>query len=112
MFYSSTMLWTPAIAPLGSLGLSALAAAIPLAVLFGLLAWGRLPGWAPAACAAAAAFLVAVTGWGMPAERGLSAGLLGAATGLFPICWIVVPLAGSRLRAIRGDPEITGIHHG
>ena len=90
MFYSSTMLWTPAIAPLGSLGLSALAAAIPLAVLFGLLAWGRLPGWAPAACAAAAAFLVAVTGWGMPAERGLSAGLLGAATGLFPICWIVV----------------------
>jgi lactate permease len=84
------MPWTPAIAPLGSLGLSALAAAIPLAVLFGLLAWGRLPGWAPAACAAAAAFLVAVTGWGMPAGPGLSAGLQGAATGLFPICWIVV----------------------
>ena len=81
---------TPAIAPLGSLGLSALAAAIPLAVLFGLLAWGRLPGWVPAASAAAAAFLVAVTGWGMPAGHGLSAGLLGAATGLFPICWIVV----------------------
>lgn len=84
------MPWTPAIAPLGSLGLSALAAAIPLAVLFGLLAWGRLPGWAPAACAAAAAFLAAVTGWGMPAGPAASASLQGVATALFPIIWIVV----------------------
>ncbi len=90
MFYSSTMPWTPAVAPLGSLGLSALAAAIPLAVLFGLLAWGRLPGWAPAACAAAAALLAAVGAWGMPARTAVSSSLQGAATGLFPIIWIVV----------------------
>jgi lactate permease len=90
VLYSATMTWTPAIAPLGSIGLSALAAVIPLAVLFGLLAWGRLPGWAPAACAALAALLTAVGAWGMPAGRALSAGLEGAATALFPILWIVV----------------------
>ncbi len=84
------MTWTPAIAPLGSIGLSALAAAIPLAVLFGLLAWGRLPGWSPAFAAAAAAFAAAVAVWGMPAGTAVSAGLQGAATALFPICWIVV----------------------
>ena len=84
------MPWSPAIAPLGSIGLSALAAAIPLAVLFGLLAWGRLPGWSPAFAAAAAAFAAAVAIWGMPAGAAASAGLEGAATALFPICWIVV----------------------
>jgi lactate permease len=84
------MPWSPSIAPLGSIGLSALAAAIPLAVLFGLLAWGRLPGWSPAFAAAAAAFAAAVAVWGMPAGTAISAGLQGAATGLFPIIWIVV----------------------
>jgi len=84
------MTWTPAIAPLGSIGLSALVAIIPLVVLFGLLAWGRLPGWAPAACAAVSALLTASLGWGMPVERAFSASLEGAATALFPILWIVV----------------------
>lgn len=84
------MPWSPAIAPLGSIGLSALAAAVPLAVLFGLLAWGRLPGWVPAFAAAAAAFLAAVAVWGMPAGAAVSAGLQGAATALFPIIWIVL----------------------
>ena len=84
------MPWSPSIAPLGSVGLSALAAAIPLAVLFGLLAWGRLPGWSTAFAAAAAAFAAAVAVWGMPAGTAISAGLQGAATGLFPIIWIVV----------------------
>ena len=84
------MPWTPAIAPLGSIGLSALVAAIPLAVLFGLLAWGRLPGWSPALAAVAAAFVAAAVVWGMPAGAAISAGLQGAATALFPIIWIVV----------------------
>jgi lactate permease len=84
------MPWTPALAPLGSIGLSALAAAFPLVVLFGLLAWGRLPGWTPAGFAAAAALLVAAAGWGMPAGEAVSAALEGAATAIFPIVWIVV----------------------
>jgi lactate permease len=84
------MQWTPAIAPLGSLWLSTLVAAMPLLVLFGLLASGRFPGWAPALAAAAASIIVAVAAWGMPAVSALSSGLEGAATALFPILWIVV----------------------
>ena len=84
------MPWTPALAPLGSLGFSALAAAIPLVVLFGLLAWGRLPGWAPALAATVASLLVAIAVWGMPAGSAISSGMQGAATALFPILWIVV----------------------
>ena len=84
------MPWTPAIAPLGSLGLSALAAAIPLLVLFGLLASGRFPGWVPALAAACASFIVAIAAWGIPATAALSSGLQGAVTALFPILWIVV----------------------
>ncbi|HTO23631.1 MAG TPA: L-lactate permease, partial [Spirochaetia bacterium] len=84
------MTWTPALAPLGSIGLSALAAAIPLLVLFGLLAWGRFPGWVPAGCATLAAFLAAALGWKMPVLPALSAALRGVATAVFPILWIVV----------------------
>jgi lactate permease len=84
------MPWTPAIAPLGSLGLSALAAAIPLIVLFGLLASGRFPGWVPALAAACASFIVAIAAWALPAAAALSSGLQGAVTALFPILWIVV----------------------
>jgi lactate permease len=84
------MPWTPALAPLGSLGLSALAALIPLAVLFGLLASGRVPGWAPALAAAVAALIVAIAAWGMPVVAAVSFGLQGTATALFPIMWIVV----------------------
>ncbi len=84
------MTWTPALLPLGSIGLSALAAAIPLAVLFGLMAWGRPPGWVPAACAAAAAVFTATLGWKMPPLPALSAALQGTATAVFPILWIIV----------------------
>jgi lactate permease len=84
------MPWTPSIAPLGSLAFSTLAAAIPLAVLFGLLAWGRAPGWAPPLAAALAALAVGVLAWAMPPLPAVAAGLLGAATALFPILWIVV----------------------
>jgi lactate permease len=84
------MSWTPALAPLGSIGVSALAAAIPLVVLFGLMAWGRLPGWAPALAAMMVAILAAAAAWGMPPLRAVSAGLQGAATAVFPILWIVV----------------------
>jgi lactate permease len=84
------MPWTPALSPLGSLGLSALAAAIPLIVLFGLMAWGRLPGWTPALAATVVALLVSIAAWGMPAGAAVSSGFQGAATALFPIIWIVV----------------------
>jgi lactate permease len=84
------MSWTPALAPVGSTGLSALVAALPLLVLFGLLAWGKVRGWAPALAASVAALAVAMAAWGMPPLRAFSAGLQGVATAVFPILWIVV----------------------
>jgi lactate permease len=84
------MPWTPATAPLGSIAVSALAAAVPLFLLFGLMAWGRLPAWAPPLLALAGAFLVAVLSWGMPIFMAASSALEGTATAVFPILWIVV----------------------
>jgi lactate permease len=88
MIYSPVM--SPAIAPLGSLGLSALAAVIPLVVLFGILAWGRWPGWVPPLSAAVTALVVAALIWKVPLVTDVAAAFEGAATALFPILWIVV----------------------
>jgi lactate permease len=84
------MQWTPAIAPVGSLGLSALIAVIPLAVLFGLLASGKVPGWVPPLAATVASLFVAALAWKMPVGTAVASGLEGSATALFPILWIVV----------------------
>jgi lactate permease len=84
------MPWSLVTAPLGNVALSALAAVIPLAVLFAILASGRLPGWASALAATVASFIVACTMWRMPLALALSSGLQGAATAVFPILWIVV----------------------
>ena len=72
------------------LWLSSLAAVFPLALLFGLLASGRVPGWMAALGAAAASLLVAVFGFATPPPAAVSMGLQGALTALFPILWIVV----------------------
>ena len=82
--------WAQAYAPLGSTALSALLAAAPLLILFGLLASGRFPSWVPAFASTMAALLLAVAAWRMPVLLALSAGVFGAAFALFPILWIVI----------------------
>jgi len=81
--------YTQTYAPfLDSLSLSALFAALPLAVLFVLLGGLRVPAkWASAA-ALAASMLVALIVYGMPAGQIASGALEGAAIGFFPIIWI------------------------
>jgi lactate permease len=69
---------------------SAVVAIFPLALLFGLLASGKVPGWIAALCAAAAALLAATAGFSMAPAAALSVGLQGALTAIFPILWIVV----------------------
>jgi lactate permease len=73
----------------GSLGLSALTAAIPLLVLFYLLGVRRQPAWIAALSALGAAGVVALLAVRMPLQQAASATLAGAAFGLFPISWIV-----------------------
>src|SRR6188508_1621784 len=73
----------------GSLGLSALVAAIPVLVLCFMLGVRRKPAWMAALTALAMAFVIAGVAYGMPVRLALMATLTGAAYGLFPIAWIV-----------------------
>jgi len=73
----------------GSLGLSAMAAAIPIVVLFLMLGVFRKPAWMSALAALASALLVALGVYGMPLQLAVVSTLYGAAYGLFPIAWIV-----------------------
>jgi lactate permease len=83
-------IWVQNYTPIGnSLGLSALAAAIPILVLFLMLGVLRKAAWIAAAAALASAFVVALGVYGMPAKLVLISTLFGAAYGLFPIAWIV-----------------------
>ena len=73
----------------GSLGLSAVVAAVPILVLFLMLGVLRKPAWMSALAALASALLVALAVYGMPAKLALISMIYGAAFGLFPIAWIV-----------------------
>ena len=60
-------MWQQNYEPLaGSLGISTVAAALPIVVLFGMLGLARKPAWVSALTALATALIVALTGYGMP----------------------------------------------
>jgi lactate permease len=83
-------MWQQNYEPLsGSLGLSAVVAAIPILVLFYMLGVIRKPAWMAAVSALAAAFVLALIVYGMPVQLAVMSSLNGAAFGLFPIAWIV-----------------------
>jgi len=73
----------------GSLGLSAVVAAVPILVLFLMLGVLRKPAWMSALSALASALLVSLVVYGMPVKLALLSMIYGAAFGLFPIAWIV-----------------------
>ncbi len=88
--YNLTPMWQHNYAPIGgSLGVSALAAAVPIAVLFLMLGVARKPAWMSALAALASALVVSLAVYGMPAPLALVSTLYGAAYGMFPIAWIV-----------------------
>jgi lactate permease len=71
----------------GSLGWSALFAALPIIGLFVLLGVVRAKAWVAAAGGLAVALLVAVAAYGMPADQALLTATQGGAFGLFPLAW-------------------------
>src|SRR4026209_1999807 len=73
----------------GSLGGSAVMAAIPIFVLFLMLGVFRRPAWMSALSALVSAFIVALALYGMPLKLAVISIIYGAAFGLFPIAWIV-----------------------
>ncbi|MFE6619679.1 L-lactate permease [Streptomyces sp. NPDC057740] len=74
----------------GSLGLSALVAALPLVIVLVLLGGVRMKAHLAGLTGLLAAFLVAWLAYGMPLDQTLSSAAQGAVFGLFPILWIVV----------------------
>ena len=83
-------MWQHNYEPLGgSLGLSALVAAIPIFVLFVMLGVLRRPAWISAVGALVSGLLVALLAYGMPARLAIISMIYGAAYGMFPIAWVV-----------------------
>jgi lactate permease len=73
----------------GSLPLSTLAAALPVAALLIVLAGLRKASWIASLAGLATAAVVAISVYGMPVSLAASAAAYGAAQGLFPIGWVV-----------------------
>ncbi len=85
------MPWIQTYTPVaGSLGLSALVAAIPLAVIFICLALLKMKAHKAGPLAVASALAIAIIIWGMPAKLAGLAFAQGAAFGLFPVFYIVI----------------------
>ncbi len=82
--------WQQIYTPLGSLGLSALAALIPIVFFFLALAVFRLKGHIAGTITLALSILVAIFAYGMPVEKAFAAAGYGFAYGLWPIAWIIV----------------------
>ena len=84
------MQWIQNYIPLGSLGLSALVAAIPLFILLYMLGIRRSKGQHAAFFATLAAVILAIAVWGMPLSLAVMATLNGMFFGLFPVVWIII----------------------
>jgi len=86
------MTWTQHYNPLGNAVLSTLVAALPVLVLLGAIALGKLKIHMAAVAGLAVAVLVALFVYGMPLSMIAGAAGYGAAYGLFPIGWLIVNL--------------------
>ncbi|HVU35398.1 MAG TPA: L-lactate permease [Opitutaceae bacterium] len=84
------MPWHQNYAPLGNVALSAIAAALPVVTLLGLLAFARARAHVAALAGLLVALAVAVVVYHMPVALAALAAGYGAAYGLFPIGWIIL----------------------
>jgi lactate permease len=83
------MPWTQTEDPLHNLALSAVVAALPVALIFFLLI-RKMKGYLASLLTVLLAVLVAVFAYGMPVDLTLMSVLHGALYGLFPICWVII----------------------
>jgi lactate permease len=69
---------------------STVVAAVPVLVLLGLIAWGKVEAYVAAFIALVVAIAIAVFVFTMPAGIAIRASVYGAVIGLFPIGWIIL----------------------
>ncbi len=83
-------MWVQCYDPLGNWPASTLAAALPVFVLLGLLAWGRVHAAGAAMAGLSAACIMAFFVFGMPAEMILASAVVGLVFAAFRVVWLVV----------------------
>ena len=84
--------WTQSYDPTGRWWLSTIAAALPVIVLLGAMAVLRLKAHVAAAIGLLTALVVAMAVYQMPLRLAFTTTAYGAGYGLFPICWIILPV--------------------
>ncbi len=84
--------WAQGYDPTGCWWLSTAIAALPIVVLLGAMAVLRLKAHVAAIAGLLTALIVATAVFHMPVRLALTSAAYGAGYGLFPICWIIVPI--------------------
>jgi lactate permease len=87
---SGIFMWSQVYDPLHNIVLSALLAALPVAVLLGALGFLHLKAHIAALLGLTASLLISVFEFGMPVRMSVMSALYGAAYGLMPIGWIIL----------------------
>ena len=88
----ATGLWSQGYDPMGRWWFSTMFAALPIIVLLGAMAVLRLKAHVAAVAGLLTALLVAVAVFHMPIRLALTSAAYGAGYGVFPICWIILPV--------------------
>lgn len=83
-------MWVQEYNPIGYWPASTLIAALPVVVLLGLLASGKVGAWQAALCGLATAAGVAMFGFHMPANMVLASAFYGVVFAIFRIVWLIV----------------------
>ena len=89
---STSRHWSQGYDPMGHWWLSTLCAGLPILILLGTMAILRLKAHLAALLGLTAALAVAIALFHMPGRLALTSAVYGAAYGLFPICWIILPV--------------------
>jgi lactate permease len=84
--------WSQGYDPLGHWWLSTFFAAMPVVVLLGSIAVLKAKAHVAALAGLATALLVAMVLFHMPVRLALTTAVYGAGYGVFPICWIILPV--------------------